>query len=74
MDNGELTKACCTCKQQKPVAEFYRNRRASDGLDYCCKACISEKRKTPEYKNKKSNITKWADGTMKLLNLKPGDY
>lgn len=32
-------KRCGRCRQDLPVTEFYRNRKAKDGLQYACKAC-----------------------------------
>lgn len=36
------TKRCSTCKETKPVSEFYKNRRAKDGLASNCKMCGDE--------------------------------
>ena len=33
------TKKCGRCGETKPVSEFYRNAKISDGLDYFCKDC-----------------------------------
>lgn len=33
------TKTCKKCSEAKPVADFYRDKRAPDGLRYDCKAC-----------------------------------
>jgi len=33
------TKRCSRCKQEKPVTEFNKNRRAKDGLYYYCREC-----------------------------------
>lgn len=32
-------KRCTACKDEKPEAEFYRNKRMKDGLGANCKAC-----------------------------------
>ena len=34
-----LQKLCNHCKQDKPVAEFYANKRMKDGLNTFCIAC-----------------------------------
>lgn len=34
-------KQCRKCKQTKPVADFYRDKRSSDGLKTECKPCHS---------------------------------
>ncbi|MBW2595146.1 MAG: hypothetical protein JRC93_04090 [Deltaproteobacteria bacterium] len=32
-------KRCCRCGKDKPLGEFYREKRAVDGLRYQCRAC-----------------------------------
>lgn len=32
-------KYCSSCKQYKPVEEFYKNKRTADGLNNYCKSC-----------------------------------
>ena len=39
MPEQVITKRCCTCKQIKPLSEFYKNRGTKDGLQGACKAC-----------------------------------
>lgn len=34
-----IAKCCCTCKQQRPSTEFYRDGTQADGLGRRCKAC-----------------------------------
>lgn len=36
-----LIKYCKKCETDKPVTEFYKNHRTSDGLFYQCKACCA---------------------------------
>ena len=38
-DNTSPLKVCSKCGEEKPLAEFYRNARAKDGLQFCCKTC-----------------------------------
>lgn len=33
------TKLCSSCKEIKPISEFWHNRRAADGYHYWCKSC-----------------------------------
>lgn len=41
MDNVMPTrKKCSTCKESKPLSEFYRLKRSADGRGYRCKACV----------------------------------
>lgn len=35
-------KRCCRCKQTKPLTEFYRDQRNSDGRQSRCKGCHAE--------------------------------
>lgn len=36
---GTLLKSCTACRLPKPSTQFYKDRRASDGLHSCCKPC-----------------------------------
>jgi hypothetical protein len=36
----ETLKCCATCKQQFPLANFSKNKRAADGYHWTCKSCI----------------------------------
>ena len=38
-------KQCSKCKGWKELSEFYKDRRASDGLCYICRSCSKEKSK-----------------------------
>lgn len=46
-----IGKICCMCKEDKPLDQFYKNYLASDGLDYCCKACAKIKSQKYRVKN-----------------------
>jgi|SRR3990172_5696263 len=41
-DMEQQRKRCCRCKQEKPIGEFHKNKRSSDGLCYKCKVCVRE--------------------------------
>lgn len=43
---------CATCKAYKPVAEFTKNRRVSNGLSHMCKPCCNEHQKKMRAKAK----------------------
>ena len=43
-------KTCSKCKVEKDEAEFSKQARHKDGLDYRCRACVSEYRQTDAYK------------------------
>lgn len=34
-----IMKRCCTCKETKPLDEFYRNKSTKDGYQSSCKPC-----------------------------------
>lgn len=36
------TKTCCTCKQEKTIDHFSRNKRSKDGYKAYCKECAAE--------------------------------
>jgi hypothetical protein len=40
-----VSKRCCTCKTEKPIAEFYRSPNRKDGLNSQCKTCHKESMK-----------------------------
>lgn len=39
-------KVCGKCKEEKPLSEFSVNKRNKDGLEYICKVCRSEIRRS----------------------------
>lgn len=39
---GLLMKTCCTCKETKPLDQFYKNSGAKDGYQARCKKCGKE--------------------------------
>jgi len=45
------TKVCTHCERPKPPAEFYRSRRATDGLQEECTACHAQRQR--EYRDRK---------------------
>lgn len=47
-------KKCSTCKELKPISEFYRNHAMSDGLQNMCIECQKKRRKLK--KRKEQNI------------------
>ena len=52
-------KICANCAEDKPVSEYYRNKRASDGYQAYCKECqaspeaYEERRKMPKRKGRR---------------------
>lgn len=59
-------KTCCKCKTDKPAAEFYANKRSSDGLNSFCIVCHkadnlvrkSRNRKEPDFRAKEATSKK----------------
>ena len=51
-------KTCPQCKQTKPFFDYYKERRAKDGLQVCCKDCQRKKMKEynqrPEFKERRN--------------------
>jgi len=36
---AEVTKSCYTCKQDKPLSDYQKNKAKKDGLEHRCRAC-----------------------------------
>lgn len=56
-------KRCPKCKQEKPVAEFWRNRKRVDGLQRICKACqkpIQSRSNKLHRETRNANNRKWS--------------
>ncbi len=51
-------KKCCTCKKVLKTSEFYKNKRAKDGLKWVCKKCENLV-STEYYKKNKYKIAKY---------------
>ena len=47
-----MLKKCCTCKTDKNIAEFYKNRRSKDGFQNRCKNCSKKNGKVYWEENK----------------------
>jgi hypothetical protein len=45
MESG-MSKPCTTCKVEKPLSEFHKNKGRKDGYGYQCKTCKAAERKT----------------------------
>ncbi len=57
------SKRCPTCKQEKPIDGFNRNRSQSDGLNSACRECQKEHYRNWRTKNKEyhaARVKKWA--------------
>lgn len=46
----KTTKVCSTCKVEKPISDFYKNKRNKDGYHSQCKSCMKEYFGTDKYK------------------------
>jgi hypothetical protein len=47
-------KVCKTCKEEKPLSAFYKDRLGKDGLRNDCKSCTNKKSKKHYQKNRDS--------------------
>jgi len=45
-------KYCKNCNQHRPITEFYRNKRATDGHMHICKACSDERSRAWKEENR----------------------
>ena len=52
------TKICCTCKQEKPLDEFWSYKSSVDGKQPRCKECQREYKKTTKYKAKQAEYNR----------------
>jgi len=50
------SKACTTCKIEKPLSEYSRNKKHKDGHNYICKSCFADYQR--EYHKKNYDILK----------------
>ena len=44
-------KVCCSCKEEKPLSAFHKDRSRKDGLRYACKSCQNKRKKEYRQKN-----------------------
>jgi len=71
------SRKCADCKQVKLYNEFHKNLRNKIGIQYTCKKCLANRRKTEKYllaesirkeKHKlNGNIQKWSDDYKKKI-------
>lgn len=54
-------KKCCVCNEIKILDDFYKNKRSSDGFNYCCKKCFLKRFKKYRIKNKDIILSKMRD-------------
>lgn len=63
-------KTCNTCKQDKPISDFYKLKKNKDGLNNQCKACYNARIRKWRKKNpdkRKAHKKKWrADNPEKV--------
>lgn len=65
------SKICITCKQEKPLEEFAKNKTRKDGRSSICKSCFSLYRNKHYQENKeyyKSKAKNYREKTRKLFN------
>jgi hypothetical protein len=52
-------KHCTACKQEKPLAEFSKERKAADGLRWICKQCDAQKSRATYARRKSEGIVRY---------------
>lgn len=70
---GFFMRICRICKQKKQIVEFFKNRRAKDGLSSECRQCESKRKKKYAEKNL-DHIRKQKKENMAKLRLKKKKY
>lgn len=66
-----MLKICCTCKSEKEIYCFGKNKNTSDGLSAQCKQCAKEYRDT--HKNKKKDYPSSNIGYKRLYRISNKD-
>ena len=66
ISNQEPTKICSKCKVEKPVSQFYKDKRNKDGFKYACKNCNK--------KYNKKNLTNYYSRNKEKINLQQKEY
>ncbi len=72
-----MTKLCSTCKVEKELSEFHRNRRKSDGLSDTCKACAIARATRHYSANKEARlayIASWRERNKGKVNVYTARY
>lgn len=63
-----MFKFCSHCKQDKPVSEFHKDRRAATGYQVYCKTCKSEmQRNSP---TRKSVVDRYREANKEICNAR----
>lgn len=61
-------KLCCTCKIEKEVSLFYKNKSTKDGLYKQCVSCVKDYYKTNKAKINESNNARYAKNKDTILS------
>jgi galactose-1-phosphate uridylyltransferase len=66
---------CSKCRQEKPLSEFYKNKKEHGGHSYLCKLCERAYRQNYKRKNwKQISISNGIRNMMKNYGMTPQDY
>ena len=52
------TQVCRTCEIEKPVTEYYKDKRMKNGYQTQCKECVSKRRKE-RYEENKEKVSEY---------------
>lgn len=63
----EPAKVCSKCGEVKPITDFYKDKKASDGHQSCCKRCVSIDNAQRARKAKAEKRTAKAEQTQKVV-------
>jgi hypothetical protein len=71
-----LTKVCCRCKEEKPVGEFWKQKRTRDGLRSFCKACAKDphSRRCRGYRSGEPLTAISVEGKIARVQLSNGEF
>ena len=51
-------KVCSSCKQEKPLEDFYKDKSSKDGFTFTCKECSRERALKHHYSNREDRLDK----------------
>lgn len=69
-----MIKTCSKCRVDKPISEFYKDRRRADGVRYHCKACsnsyvYADRKTAPERYRNSTLMRKYGIGIIEFEKM-----
>jgi hypothetical protein len=68
------TKACCRCREERPLVEFWKQSKARDGLYSCCKACWKDPNSNRAIRRGNPGTAVTIEGDIARVELSNGGY